>query len=152
MHPVAARRILRLSLGTACCLLFSQMVAWPLSFIAPVLTLALLVVYLAFIPFNFRAPFENREVLISYNAMLFAVMALLLGAKAKALLDGRTNVSVEDIQFIAKPVLRHRLVTNFTAESEGVTADSVVDQILQATPTNHDELTNDARFQAIFAS
>jgi hypothetical protein len=42
MHPVAARRILRLSLGTALCLLFSQMVAWPLSFISPVLTLTIL--------------------------------------------------------------------------------------------------------------
>ena len=42
MHPAAARRILRLGLGTALCMLFSQMVAWPLSFIAPVLTLFLL--------------------------------------------------------------------------------------------------------------
>jgi hypothetical protein len=44
------------------------------------LTLVVLVVYLAFIPFNFRAPFDNRDVLIIYNAMLFAVVALLVGA------------------------------------------------------------------------
>jgi hypothetical protein len=44
------------------------------------LTLLVLLVYLAFIPFNFRAPFENRDVLIIYNAMLFAVVALLVGA------------------------------------------------------------------------
>lgn len=44
------------------------------------LTLLVLIVYLAFIPFNFRAPFDNRDVLIIYNAMLFAVVALLVGA------------------------------------------------------------------------
>ena len=50
------------------------------------------------------------------------------------------------------PCLRHRLVLTFTAESEGVTADQIVDRILAITPTREDELTGDARFQKIFAS
>jgi len=49
-------------------------------------------------------------------------------------------------------VLRHRLVMSFTAESEGVSSDAVIDQLLSATPTSEDELTGDARFQKIFAS
>jgi hypothetical protein len=57
----------------------SKVVALLLRIMLP-LTLLVLLVYLAFIPFNFRAPFENREVLIIYNGMLFAVVALLVGA------------------------------------------------------------------------
>ena len=57
----------------------SRLIALLMRVMLP-LTLILLVVYLAFISMNFRAPFENREVLIAYNAMLFGVMALLLGA------------------------------------------------------------------------
>ena len=53
---------------------------------------------------------------------------------------------------LAKPVLRHRLVLSFTAESEGVTADQLVDRILEITPAREDELMRDARFQKIFAS
>ena len=53
---------------------------------------------------------------------------------------------------MAKPVLRHRMVVNFAAESEGVTTDLVVEKLLAATPTKEDELNNDARFQKIFAS
>ena len=77
---------------------------------------------------------------------------LILGGKARALLHGRTHVSTEDIQALAKPVLRHRLVVNFAAESEGVTADDVIERLLEVTPTKEDELTSDARFQKIFAS
>jgi MoxR-like ATPase len=77
---------------------------------------------------------------------------LIIGAKARALLHGRSHVATEDIQALAKPVLRHRLVVNFAAESEGVTADSIVDKLLAITPTKEDELTSDARFQKIFAS
>ena len=77
---------------------------------------------------------------------------LILGAKARALLHGRTHVSTDDIQALAKPVLRHRLVVNFSAESEGITPDHIVDHLLAITPTKEDELTSDARFQKIFAS
>jgi MoxR-like ATPase len=80
------------------------------------------------------------------------VQFLVLGAKARALLHGRTHVTTEDIGALAKPVLRHRLIVNFAAESEGVTTDHVIQQLLEATPTKEDELTNDVRFQKIFAS
>jgi MoxR-like ATPase len=81
-----------------------------------------------------------------------AVQFLILGGKARALLRGRPCVSTEDIQALAKPVLRHRVLVSFAAESDGITPDDVVEQLLAATPTNEDELTRDARFQKIFAS
>jgi len=89
---------------------------------------------------------------VSWGAGPRAVQFLIIGAKARALLDGRTHVTVEDVQALAGPVLRHRLVLNFTAESDGVTADDVVERLLEITPTREDELTGDARFQKIFAS
>jgi MoxR-like ATPase len=89
---------------------------------------------------------------LSWGAGPRAVQFLILGAKSRALLHGRTHVSTDDIQALVKPVLRHRLVVNFAAESEGVTADSIVDQLLAITPTKEDELTRDERFQKIFAS
>jgi MoxR-like ATPase len=81
-----------------------------------------------------------------------AVQFLILGGKARALLHGRTHVTTEDIQELAMPVLRHRIVTNFTAASEGVTPDTVIEKLLKTTPTRDGELTRDPRFQKIFAS
>jgi MoxR-like ATPase len=90
--------------------------------------------------------------MLSWGAGPRAVQFLILGGKARALLHGRTHVSTEDIQALAKPVLRHRLVVNFAAESEGITPDDIVERLLAITPTKEDELTSDARFQKIFAS
>jgi MoxR-like ATPase len=70
---------------------------------------------------------------LTWGAGPRACQALLLGGKARALLDGRTNVSMDDIRQVAKPVLRHRLVTNFSAESEGVGADEVVERLVHET-------------------
>ncbi|MGO8691690.1 MAG: AAA family ATPase [Thermoguttaceae bacterium] len=89
---------------------------------------------------------------IAWGAGPRAVQFLILGGKARALLQGRTHVTCDDIQALAKPVLRHRLVLTFTAESEGASPDQIVDRILTITPTREDELTGDARFQKIFAS
>ncbi len=89
---------------------------------------------------------------LAWGAGPRAVQFLILGAKARALLHGRTHVTIEDLQELAAPVLRHRLVLSFTAESDGVTTDEVIRQILTITPTREDELTADARFQTIFAS
>ena len=89
---------------------------------------------------------------VSWGAGPRAVQFLILGSKARALLHGRTHVSTDDIQALAKPVLRHRLVVNFSAESEGIMPDDIVDRLLAITPTKEDELTRDARFQKIFAS
>jgi len=89
---------------------------------------------------------------LSWGAGPRAVQYLILGSKARALLYGRTHVSVEDIQALAYPVLRHRILTNFTASSEGVTSDTVVQRLLKSTPAREGELTKDPRFQKIFAS
>ena len=90
--------------------------------------------------------------LVGWGAGPRAVQFLILGGKARALLEGRFHVQVEDIQHLAKPVLRHRMVVNFAAESDGVTSDDVIERIVGVTPTTEDELTRDARFQKIFAS
>ena len=90
--------------------------------------------------------------MLSWGAGPRSVQFLILGGKARALLHGRTHVTTDDIQALAKPVLRHRIVLNYGAESEGVSADDVIDRILQETPAKEDQLTSDARFQKIFAS
>ena len=81
-----------------------------------------------------------------------AVQFLIVGAKARALLQGRSHVAVEDVQALAAPVLRHRVVVGFAAESEGVTPDGIIRRIVETTPAREDELSRDARFQTIFAS
>ena len=63
-----------------------------------------------------------------------AAQCLVLGAKARAVLHGRINVSCADVKAIAMPVLRHRIFTNFTADSEGITADSLVQKLLNVIP------------------
>jgi len=63
-----------------------------------------------------------------------AVQFLLLGGKARAALDGRTFVTTDDVRAIVKPVLRHRIILNFAAESEGITPDKVVERLLEVTP------------------
>jgi MoxR-like ATPase len=57
---------------------------------------------------------------------------LILAAKSRALLHGRYNVSAEDVRVSAKPVLRHRMFTNFTADAEGVTTDRIVEMLMEA--------------------
>ena len=90
--------------------------------------------------------------MVGWGAGPRAVQFLILGGKARALLHGRTHVATDDIQALARPVLRHRLVVNFAAQSDGVSADKIIDRLLAATPTKEDELINDARFKKIFAS
>lgn len=89
---------------------------------------------------------------LSWGAGPRAVQYLILGAKARALLYGRSHVQCEDIQALAHPVLRHRILTNFTAASEGITSDVVIDKLLKETPSREGELTRDERFKKIFAS
>ncbi len=63
-----------------------------------------------------------------------AAQALVLGAKCRALLDGRATVSVTDLQAVAMPALRHRLILNFEAAAEGVSTDAVVRNIIDTLP------------------
>jgi MoxR-like ATPase len=92
------------------------------------------------------------EEMVGWGAGPRAVQFLILGGKARALLHGRSHVTTDDIQALAKPVLRHRVVVNFSAESEGIAQDDIVERLVAMTPTKEDELTSDARFQKIFAS
>ena len=71
---------------------------------------------------------------VSYGASTRAPQHLILGGKARALMDGRYNVSFEDIRALAKPVLRHRVLMNFHAESEKVTSDHVIEKLVAAVP------------------
>ncbi len=89
---------------------------------------------------------------LSWGAGPRAVQNLVLGGKARALLYGRTHVQTEDIQALAYPVLRHRLLANFTAASEGITTDFVIERMLRETPSKEGDLTRDERFKRIFAS
>ncbi len=68
---------------------------------------------------------------LSWGAGPRACQYLILGGKARALLHGRHHVSTEDIQQVAHPVLRHRLITNFNAEAEGITTDKIVERLLE---------------------
>ncbi len=81
------------------------------------------------------APEFVRE-LISYGAGPRASLFLILGGKSRAILRGRCYVSIEDIQALAKPVLRHRIIPNFAAQSEGLTTDDLVDRLLEEIPAD----------------
>jgi MoxR-like ATPase len=71
---------------------------------------------------------------VRWGAGLRASQALILGGKARALIDGRYHVSVGDIRALAHPILRHRVITNFYAESERVDSDGIVTRLLDAVP------------------
>ena len=71
---------------------------------------------------------------VSYGASVRAAQALVLGAKARALLQGRASASFEDVRALARPVLRHRVLVNFTAQSEKVTTDSLIGRLLESVP------------------
>jgi MoxR-like ATPase len=77
---------------------------------------------------------EFIEKWVKWGAGLRASQALVRGAKARALMHGRYNVSIKDIQALARPILRHRIMTNFYADSEHITPDAIVDRLLDAVP------------------
>jgi len=74
---------------------------------------------------------------------------LVLGGKARALIAGRFYVSAEDIQAVAYPVLRHRLVTSFSAEAEGITTDTVVSRLLEEVRPNESEALADGKLPKV---
>jgi MoxR-like ATPase len=69
---------------------------------------------------------------VSWGAGTRAAQFLALGAKARALLHGRTHVSAEDIRSLAAPVLRHRILVNYRAEAEGTNVDAVIRRLLES--------------------
>ena len=77
---------------------------------------------------------ENVKKWVAFGASVRAAQYLILGGKARALTSGRYHVSFEDVRALAHPVLRHRIITNFHAQSEGITTDILVDRLLEAVP------------------
>jgi MoxR-like ATPase len=71
---------------------------------------------------------------VSYGGSVRSPQHLILGGKARALMQGRYHVSFDDIRALAHPVLRHRIITNFHAESERITTDQLIDQLVEAVP------------------
>src|SRR5581483_12137784 len=84
-------------------------------------------------PRDAAAPKFVKE-LLSWGAGPRASQYLILGGKARAILHGRLHVTTEDIREVAYPVLRHRLVTTFNADAEGVTTDDIIDRLIKAIP------------------
>ena len=70
---------------------------------------------------------------VKYGASPRGLQALILGGKVRALLDGRYNVSLEDLQQVAAPALRHRMILNFEGEAEEVKQDAIVKEIVEKT-------------------
>jgi len=70
----------------------------------------------------------------AFGASVRAAQYLVLGAKARALTTGKYHVSFDDIRALAHPVLRHRILTNFHAQSEGVSSDALIDRLIESVP------------------
>jgi MoxR-like ATPase len=77
---------------------------------------------------------DSVKQFLQYGASPRGAQALILGAKINALLEGRFNVSFEDVESVAPPALRHRMLLNFEAMAEGVNPDTVITDLLQAVP------------------
>ncbi len=78
--------------------------------------------------------FDFIDKFVKWGAGLRGSQAIVRGAKARALMHGRYHVSVKDVQALAKPILRHRIMTNFYAESERITPDVIIDRLIEAVP------------------
>lgn len=86
---------------------------------------------------------------LSWGAGPRAPQYLIIGAKARAVIQGRYYVSIDDIKAVAHPVMRHRIITNFSAEAEGITTDKIIDKLIEITPTTESELLKDENLPKI---
>lgn len=68
---------------------------------------------------------------VSWGAGPRAAQCLVIGAKARAIIDGRCNISCEDVRAVAHSALRHRIITNFNAEADGINSDGIIDKLLE---------------------
>jgi MoxR-like ATPase len=97
------------------------------------------------------APERIRQ-MVNWGAGPRAVQYLVVAAKARAVLQGRCHLAVEDIRAVVHPILRHRIVTNFSAEAEGYTTDHIIDVVLDQTPANESRLSSDERIANVLES
>ncbi len=89
---------------------------------------------------------------VSWGAGPRASQYLVLAAKSRAVLHGRYHVSTEDIRSVAGPVLRHRIITNFNAEAEGLKPDDIVARLIQSIPVDDHEAEQSGKLPKIFKS
>ncbi len=90
-----------------------------------------LALVLATHPEREEAPAPVRQY-VRYGASPRGLQALVIGGQVRALLEGRYNLSVDDLKAVSYPALRHRLILNFEAQAEGVAADRIIEQMLEA--------------------
>ncbi|MHC5108564.1 MAG: AAA family ATPase [Planctomycetota bacterium] len=95
---------------------------------------------------------EFARKMLSWGAGPRAVQALLLAGKVRAVLRGRYHVAVEDIRALAHPILRHRIVTNFSAEAQGYDAERIIDELLTSTQANKTELDGDEQVRKVLSA
>ncbi len=89
---------------------------------------------------------------VSWGAGPRASQYLVLGAKARAVLHGRYYVNTEDIRAVAFPVLRHRIMTNFNAEAEGIKTDDIIRRLIETIPSDDFEVSTSGRQPQVFRS
>ncbi|MGB2985931.1 MAG: MoxR family ATPase, partial [Phycisphaerae bacterium] len=89
---------------------------------------------------------------VSWGAGPRASQNLVLAGKARAILTGRYYVSTEDIRAVAHPVLRHRVLTNFNAEADGVRSDDIVERLLETLPADASATMDTAMAGRVFAA
>jgi MoxR-like ATPase len=89
---------------------------------------------------------------VSWGAGPRASQYLVLGAKARAVLHGRYYANCEDIRAVAPPVLRHRIMTNFNAEAEGVKPDDIIQRLIDVIPSAEEETSARGKLPEVFRS
>jgi MoxR-like ATPase len=86
---------------------------------------------------EFATPLVNK--CVAFGASPRAAQAIVLGAKCRALVDGRPSVAVDDLKAVATPALRHRILLNFEAQAEGIDQDQVIENILSTLPVRAEQ-------------
>ena len=89
---------------------------------------------------------------VNWGAGPRASQCLIWGAKARAMLHGRAYVSTEDVAAVAYPVMRHRIITNFNAEAEGISPDEIVRRLTELIPQDPEQLAGGGKLSEIFRS
>ena len=102
-------------------------------------------------PGEAEAPGFIRES-VAWGAGPRASQFLVLGAKARALLGGRPAVTGEDVRYVAKSVLRHRILPNFSAEAEGITSDDLVERLVETMPPAESDALADGKLPPVLGS
>jgi len=87
---------------------------------------------------------ETTKRFLRYGASPRGAQTMILGARVKALLDGRVNVSFADVRAVALSALRHRVIRNFEGEAEGVSPDTIVTRIVEEVPELSREVAREA--------